>query len=315
MADIRTITILPTQTIPPACSKCKARGAGAQGTATLGNLAPGTILSGFIVNRDLSGNPILRTDNGDITFSSNFFLNIGSEVAIRVENSPAGTLAHILTVNGQPPEIAAAQSAFGQEPEVIVSQNLSTAAQRQSQAAAAPSVTRQAETTLTVTGTLVAQPQQSPADAPPPLPTGTQLTLKVTGLTSAPASIPEEIPVFAAGSRRTTGQPGVLYHLCKGGGQLRPAPTTPFCLLRHHPANTTPAPCAKLPASINSGTLPAAPTSYCRNRPPPSRRQTAAKASPLRSSATNLPAKPACRRRSALSGCNRELPLPSGSTV
>src|SRR5271155_2260893 len=134
MADIRTITILPTQSVQQVQGNS---GAGTQGITSLSGLTPGTILSGFIINRDLSGNPILRTDSGDITFSSNFFLNIGSEVSIRVENSLAGTLAHILTVNGQPPEIATAQSAFAQEPEVIVSQNLSASPEQVQTTAAA----------------------------------------------------------------------------------------------------------------------------------------------------------------------------------
>jgi len=222
MADLRVITILPTQTVSGVQQSPGAPGAG-QGAAALSGLPPGTILSGFIVNRDASGNPILRTASGDVTFSSNFFLNIGSEVSIRIESTLTGTLAHILSINGQPPEVAAQQSAFAQEPQVIVSQNLSPPTGQPQTAAITPAAPEAGATTLTVTGTLVAQPQQTAEAAPPPLPTGTQLTLKVTSLITAPATIPEEIlgfsppqapaasppanPVFYTAYARATGTP------------------------------------------------------------------------------------------------------------
>jgi len=259
MADIRTITILPTQSVQQVQSNI---GAGTQGTTALGNLSPGTVLSGFIINRDLAGNPVLRTDTGnDVTFSSNFFLNIGSEVSIRIENSVAGTLAHILSVNGQPPEVAAAQSAFGQEPEIIVGQNISAPAGQPQTAAtiAAPQTT-----TLTVNGTLVAQPQQTSADAPPPLPTGTQLTLKVTGLTAAPASIPDEIlnssPQETAVPQAPTApaNPAFYSTYARAAGTPTPIPPTPPAPVV--PVVTTDA-TQEIPTTANTAPLPQATTS------------------------------------------------------
>jgi hypothetical protein len=90
----------------------------------LANFPIGSVVSGFIINRDAAGNPILRTDSGDIAFASNFFLKIGSEVTIRIEHLAGNTSAHLLTVNGQAPEIAVTQTAFTNEPEVIISGNL-----------------------------------------------------------------------------------------------------------------------------------------------------------------------------------------------
>ena len=196
MPDIRTITILPIAGVSGVQQVQGAVGAGRQAAAAIGNLTPGTLLSGFIINRDAAGNPILRAAGGDIAFLSNFFLNIGSEVTIRVENTGGNPTAHILTVNGQPPEVAAAQSVFAQEPEVIVSQNLSTPAQPQAAAPQTATATTPAppQTSLTVTGTLIATPQPSSANAAQPaLPIGTQLTLTVTGLTAASPTLPEEI--------------------------------------------------------------------------------------------------------------------------
>jgi hypothetical protein len=110
MVDVRLISILP----PPAISQPSA----AQTVTTQGSVATppqisnGSILSGFILNRDVTGNPILRTPTGDITFSTNFFLKIGSEVTIRIQTNAGVQSANILTVNGLPPEVAQTQSAF-----------------------------------------------------------------------------------------------------------------------------------------------------------------------------------------------------------
>ena len=117
MVDIRLITILPTPQVSGISQQSHITGGG--GAGTISALPPGTTLSGFIINRDASGNPVLRTENDDVVFESQFFLKIGSEVEIRVQSSGGNSIARILSVNGQPPEVAEAQSAFGQEPEVI----------------------------------------------------------------------------------------------------------------------------------------------------------------------------------------------------
>jgi len=121
--NLRVITILPPQSVQ-GVQQPQITGGGA-GQVNLVNFPVGSVLSGFIVNRDAGGNPILRTDSGDITFASNFFLKIGSEITIRIEHLAGNTSAHILSVNGQAPEIAARESAFAHEPEVIISGHLS----------------------------------------------------------------------------------------------------------------------------------------------------------------------------------------------
>jgi hypothetical protein len=259
MADIRTINIIPTQSVSGVPQVQGNAGAGTQGTSSLAGVASGTTLSGFIVNRDPSGNPILRTaSNGDITFSSNFFLNIGSEVSIRVETNTAGTLAHILTVNGQPPEVAIAQSAFAQEPDVVLSQNLSVPT-GQPQASSTTATTAPAAPstapTLTVSGTLVAQPQ-SPSGTTAPLPTGTQVTLKITNLTQASSTLPEEFLNYApAQPADNVQQPSTsasyATYARAAGASLPPAPAIAVAI----PAN---APAAQ-PAQATAPNIPAQP--------------------------------------------------------
>lgn len=122
MSDLRVITILPTQPVS-AVTHSQTSSGNQTGQVAASNLPVGSVLSGFIINRDNNGNPILRTNQGDITFASNFFLKIGSEVTIRIEHSSGGNLAHILSVNGQEPEIAVKQSGFANEPDIIIGDN------------------------------------------------------------------------------------------------------------------------------------------------------------------------------------------------
>lgn len=183
MADIRLITILPPQTVT-GVQQPQVFSGSTSGTIQVASLPPGTVLSGFIINRDAGGNPILRTEKGDIAFVSNFFLKIGSEVTIRVENTAGNILAHILSVDGQPPEVAAAKSSFSEEPNIILSKNAApqplplnaqpSAAQAATPAASLPQVPR--FTAILVTP-LPPQPGQ-----PAPLPAGTQFSFSITNV-------------------------------------------------------------------------------------------------------------------------------------
>lgn len=125
--DVRLITLIPPT--PPVAQSTGAQATTTQGTLIVPQFPAGSVLAGFIINRDPTGNPILRTEHGDFVFSSNFFLKIGSEVVLRIQNSGGQPNAHIVSVNGQPPEIAVTQSAFIDAPEVIVGQKQSTTPQ------------------------------------------------------------------------------------------------------------------------------------------------------------------------------------------
>lgn len=63
----------------------------------------GTLLEGFVVNRDAQQNPILRTSIGDILVKSEIFLKTGSEVVIRVDTH-ADSKARIISIDGLTPQ-------------------------------------------------------------------------------------------------------------------------------------------------------------------------------------------------------------------
>lgn len=96
----------PIITIHPVTSQSPSRDATPNPLATL---ASGTLVEGFVVNRDASNNPILRTSMGDLKVTSDVFLKTGSEVVFRVDTSQA-SLARILSVDGMTPEEYNAQN-------------------------------------------------------------------------------------------------------------------------------------------------------------------------------------------------------------
>lgn len=194
MADFNLITILPPQQISGVSSSAVSSGATSQGAPVLSSTPPGTLITGFVVNRDASGNPILRTDKGDITFQSNFFLKIGSEVVIRLAPGGGTPQAHIITVDGQPPEVAQGISSFAGNEDIVVNSKLSQVQSAgQLNTATAVNIPSDAvkQPVTTITGTLITQhaatPAQAQAAGQPAV--GTELTLKVLNLES-PAATP-----------------------------------------------------------------------------------------------------------------------------
>jgi hypothetical protein len=84
------------------------------------DLPVGTELNGFIINRDNSGNPVLRTNKGDLTLTTNLFLKIGTEVNVRIENTSGNITANIQSVNGQSPQLLQAQSNSNNQQSVLL---------------------------------------------------------------------------------------------------------------------------------------------------------------------------------------------------
>lgn len=74
-----------------------------QTNTVLGNVANGTLLEGFVVNRNSTNQPVLRTQLGDVLLNTDLFLKTGTEVTIRVDSSQPN-LARIISINGQTPE-------------------------------------------------------------------------------------------------------------------------------------------------------------------------------------------------------------------
>lgn len=223
MVDLRVITILPQQPIGVQQSQ-NAQSSVYGSQNSISSLTPGTILTGFIINRDASGNPILRTaESGDITFVSNFFLKIGSEVQIRIENIAGSILAHILSVDGQPPEVAEAQSSFASRPDVILSQAILSREPLSAQAQQANpqqviNVPAELSPSSLIKGTLVALPRD--VANIPTLPFGTQLSFRLIAV-NTPATTGN---VYAQSPSQPAGvvaPPYAAYARASG------APTTP----------------------------------------------------------------------------------------
>lgn len=188
MTDIRLVTLLPPPSAPAVSPPAPIPGIASQSAALiLSQMALGSVLAGFIVNRDASGNPVLRTPKGDVAFASHFFLKIGSEVVIRVESHAGHSQARILTVNGQAPEVAEAQSGFAQEPEVIVGERSSPPPPRQ--AIPEEAVNTAGLKTAPPVFTAVLTPALSPSSAasPPAAPWVVTLRLLAPGENPLPA--------------------------------------------------------------------------------------------------------------------------------
>ena len=175
MADIRLINILsPLGVQQP---QFPSGGAPSNQPILLVNFPAGSILSGFIINRDAAGNPLLRTEHGDVLFRSSIFLKIGSEIVIRVENRAGSTLAHILSIDGQPPEVVAGQqSHFYEEPDVIMSRALTPS----SLPASGSDNTSPVKPTVMINGHLL--PQEEPGAWPTNHPSSQPFSFKVLSL-------------------------------------------------------------------------------------------------------------------------------------
>jgi len=213
MVDIRLISILPTPGVQQPQSVSQGS-AGAPGVFI--TFPPGSILSGFIVNRDGTGNPVLRTESGDVTFQTNFFLKIGSEVVIRVETRGTAPQAHIISVNGQPPEVATAEPRTGDNKEVIISRTLAQNAPPPTAPTNAPTTTVTRAPTVAVTGVLLTPLPGTPPDAPEPPPLVFRV-VQLQTLTPPPAYVadsPATQTPYAAYARTVASVP--------------PAPTNPI---------------------------------------------------------------------------------------
>ena len=96
---------------------------GGTGTNPLAGLASGTVIEGFVINRDAGGNPILRTPIGDLQVKSEVFLKTGSEVVFKVDATQA-SLARIVSVDGLTLESYSAQATRGIRQDTISATSL-----------------------------------------------------------------------------------------------------------------------------------------------------------------------------------------------
>jgi len=249
MADLSQITLLTTPQVQG--PQAVAQGSHSSSGALLAGIPAGTTLQGFIVNRDGSGNPIIRTDKGDIAFTSQFFLKIGSEVVIRVGNLAGSPIANLITVDGQPPDVAQKTSAFAQDPEVILSPSLQGSLKSQAAGALTPAANPQS---LTVKGTVVAQPTQ-PDPSLPALPNGSNVALRVLSLdipTATPPGAQALPPSIASTAAQVTSPFYATYARAAAAGNAAPGSSTTT------PVTVTVAP--PLPEDTATAALQAPPT-------------------------------------------------------
>ncbi|MFW0776673.1 MAG: hypothetical protein ACN2B6_03015 [Rickettsiales bacterium] len=259
MVDVRLITILSqSQQVQGVTQPQVTQGGGSPNL--LVNIPNGSILSGYIVNRDPSGNPILRSERGDIVFSSNFFLKIGSDVTIRVENKPGHTQARILTVNGQPPEVAQNQSAYARDQQVIIGKDPASA--RPGAAQPSDAVVRN-PTGTTVTGTLL--PPSAGSNTALPLPAGTQLALKIATITppTAEGSPATSTQTSTTSTNTQTTSPNSYASYAKPNSTTN-APSAPTTGTAQTPATTS----ATANTTSTQATAPTATTPSATSAPP-----------------------------------------------
>lgn len=119
---INTIVSITPLTTSPA-----SRDATSSVPAQLANVATGTLVEGFVVNRDGQSNPILRTALGDVLVKADVFIKTGSEVVFRVDPTQPGH-ARLLSIDGLPPQDYATANTRGITGDTV--QNAGQAAQQ-----------------------------------------------------------------------------------------------------------------------------------------------------------------------------------------
>lgn len=267
----------------------------------LATLPNGATLTGFVINRDGEGNPVLRTPLGDFTIRSEMFLKTGIEVVIRVDNSQVGR-ARIVTVDALSPENYIAQATRGLARDTIAPSPLAPLEHPATQGGA-PTVRAASMSTPVATPTLAAIlltgniPDANRPPLPPALamlaqlPTGTPLTVTVLDVELPPLPVPvQTLPPSA--------QLGKL---------LTESPATPALLLPPASLASSPALPHHLTASLPPTPLPPAPTAA--NVPTTFTPMLAT--AMLSGEATPLRAHPAAPTTSAPSPGNLSAPLPA----
>src|SRR5690348_9214813 len=107
MAEVTLTSVAPAapvQGVQAGSAASSASGAGGGVPPALATLPPGSLVNGFVLNRDTQGNPVLRTIIGDFLLQSDFFLKIGSDVVVRVNATGNNFRASIVSVDGHPPQ-------------------------------------------------------------------------------------------------------------------------------------------------------------------------------------------------------------------
>jgi hypothetical protein len=229
------------------------------------NLPTGTLVEGFVVNRNLNQQPILRTSLGDILVQSELFLKTGSEVVLRIDPSAAGR-ARIVTVDGANPQDYAQQLASRTITKDTILPSSLTATQTATPTANTPAgqviapllraILLQPPASSLPASSAAPVANASPLAAPTPhavqtsyvLPNGRTLTL-------APTVITEELAKIAS---QSSFEIRVISSTVSQSSATPPSPTANNALAAS-PENAEAAALAKTPTASNAA-LPSTPT-------------------------------------------------------
>ncbi len=205
----------------------------------LASMSNGTVVKGFVINRDSNNNPVLRTPYGDVLVHSEVFLKTGSEVMFRVDTALASR-ARILSVDAMTLEEYTAVTVSQGLTEDTIEAPLRIAAQaaERQQTPVLQAVVLQALKTGATPRTGAPTTPQPPVPANlAQLASGTAVSLTITDVKLPP------MPVVVS----TLAQPSALAQL-----MLQPASATgekaPSTTAAPQPAAPTPAP-ANAPAA------------------------------------------------------------------
>ena len=226
-------------------------GQGAQVPSLLAAMPPGSLIEGFVLNRDAEGNPILRSKQGDFLLKSEFFLKIGSDVAVRVDASGQNFKARLISVDGLPPQQAENVAAHAKDGDVVTRS-------APAQPGAAPTGTPSASSSGTP-GQPANSVAQANTSAPPQTATpstgnpANAANATNAATTTAPSARPTLIDGLVLRSLPPTVPPPVAANTTQAGAALASANATPVPL-------TTPQPAA-LP-NASAANAPPAGTSY-----------------------------------------------------
>ncbi len=105
LTPVTTSPLPPTQnSLPPTFQASQVSADLANVPTGIAVLPAGSILQGFVLNRDPNGNPVLRTAYGDFLLKSSLFLKIGVDVTVKIEAGGRNFRAAITAVDGKPVE-------------------------------------------------------------------------------------------------------------------------------------------------------------------------------------------------------------------
>lgn len=155
--------------IQPVSTSVAGRDATAMQQSLLALFSDGTVLRGYVINRDAQNNPIIRTERGDFVVKSDVFIKTGSEIALRVDTAQPSQ-ARIVSIDHLSPEEYSVQNVrSGISEDTIEEAQFKALSQTMRPGTAGPVQTQPQQTTpLPVLRAVILQPSPQLTLAPAP---------------------------------------------------------------------------------------------------------------------------------------------------